>query len=92
MDVLLEHGKRVTLDELAAAKSSTARLTEQVPGLLAPVTRRGLYGDESRAADSPHAMTADENIAAARREVAEWKRKNPSYGWRRVLFSVPIPR
>jgi hypothetical protein len=82
-DVRIQHGTRVTLDDLAEAQHFTARFREQEPDLLASEPPRRLYAGE------PSVMTADECIAERRRFAEEWKRKNPGYGGRRVLFSVP---
>ena len=73
MDVLA-NGRRVTLDDLDDARRFTAKLREREPGLLAPSRR--LYERESRAANEPRVMTADEIISERRHEVAEWKQKN----------------
>jgi hypothetical protein len=78
----LTSGQRATLDDLEQAQQSTATLREQEPGLL-----RSL---EPAKGDEPPVMTADQSIAATWREVNEWKRKNPIYPKRRVLFSVPV--
>lgn len=88
-DARIQHGQRVTLDDLARAREFTAKVREE--GILAPARRR-LYAGEARG-EQRRAMTADESIAEQRRFAEEWKRKNPSYsGGRRVLFSVPVPR
>jgi hypothetical protein len=79
----LNSGRRATLDDLEEARRCTVRLREQEPGLLARPPK-------PRPLDEPPVMTADESIAETWREVNEWKRKNPSYGRRRVLFSVPV--
>ena len=93
MDTLVRHGKRVTPGDLADARRFTAKLREEEPGLLASAPTRRLHGGDSRVSDASRYVTAEEGIAETWREVAEWKRKNPScYGsGRRVLFSVPVP-
>jgi hypothetical protein len=70
-DARVQHGRRVTLDDLADAQRFTARFREQEPGLLAPAPSRRLYEGVARA------MTADEIIAEQRGFAEEWKRKNP---------------
>jgi hypothetical protein len=75
----LSSGQRATLEDLEEAR----RLREQEPGLLSRPR-------QPTQADEPPVMTAHESIAATWREVNEWKRKNRSYGVRRVLFSVPV--
>ena len=82
MDALIEHGKPVTLDDLAHAQRFTVRVQEQEPGLLAAVPL-------SRSPEEPPARTPDETIVETWREVREWKRKNPRERGR-VLFSVPV--
>lgn len=89
MDVLVQHGKHVTLDDLAVARRFTARIKEQQPDLL--TASRRLYGVESSASQEPRWMTTEESTEQTRREVAEWKRKNL---WRtdtRSRIRVPIP-
>lgn len=87
----IQHGQRVTLDDLAKAQGFTAKLREE--GILAPAPRRRLYEGEPRG-EQRRPMNADESIAEQRRFAEEWKRKNPSHndGGRRIAFSVPVPR
>jgi hypothetical protein len=93
-DVRIQHGRRVTLDDLEQARQFTAKLREQEPSLLLPAPTRRLYSSETRGEQRRPAgtMTADEIIAERRRFAEEWKRKNPPrYDiWRRI--SIPIPR
>lgn len=84
----IQHGQRVTIDDLAKAQEFTARLREE--GLLTPAPRRRLYGGELRG-EQRLPMSADEVIAEQRRFAEEWKRKNPARcGERRIAFSVPV--
>ncbi len=82
----LANGQRVTLDDLADARRFTERLREE--GVLAPVP-----GSERIPASrlTIRVLTADETIAEQWRFAEDWKRKHPSYGGRRVLFSVRVP-
>jgi|SRR5215470_8314121 len=80
----LASGQRVTLDDLNKARSFTARMRQEEPGLLAPASPRRLYRGE------PRVMTADEIIAEQRGFAEEWKRKNPSYSRQRVAVRVPV--
>lgn len=93
----LASGQRVTLDDLAEARRFTAKLREAEPGILAPKP-------QSSVSNAPRVITTDEAIAETRREVAEWKLRNPPNsqwrtltkcgdeprGRRRVLFSVRV--
>jgi hypothetical protein len=81
-DARVQHGGRVTLDDLADARRFTARLQEQEPGLLAPAPTGRLNEGEARGEQTRFAvaMTADEIIAERRGFAQGWKRKNRSYG------------
>ncbi len=94
----LARGEHATFEELEQARRVTARVREREPDLFTPAPHRS-------ASDEPRVLTADERIAETQREVAAWKRKNPSDGrlrtWqeseelrrrggRRVLFRVPV--
>jgi hypothetical protein len=80
MDALLANGGRVTLHDLEEARSFTAKLRAQEPGLLAPAF--ATQGD---------ARTPDENIAATWGGVNDWKRKNLWRSDTRRRIRVPIP-
>jgi len=82
-DALLADSTRFTLDDLEKARSFTAKLRAQEPGLLAPAL------DER--ATQEHARTPDENIAATWAEVNDWKRKNLWRSDTRRRILVPIP-
>jgi len=79
-DALLANGGRVTLHDLEKARSFTAKLRAQEPGLLAPAF--ATQGD---------ARTPDENIAATWGGVNDWKRKNLWRSDTRRRIRVPIP-
>jgi hypothetical protein len=70
----LAKGIRVTLADLYDARRFAARLKQQEPRLPREV--------RSSRCEKGRVPTEDEIIAATWREVAEWKRKNLSYGGR----------
>jgi hypothetical protein len=80
---VLAGGQRASFDDLDQARRFTERIREEEPDLLAP-------GRSETVPNVPRVMTADEAIAEQRGFAEEWKRKNPSYSARRVLFSVAI--
>jgi hypothetical protein len=83
MDALLANGRRLTLDDLEKARSFTAKLRAQEPGLLAPAL--------DQHATQVYAKTPDENIAATWGGVNDWKRKNLWRSDTRRRIRVPIP-
>jgi AraC-like DNA-binding protein len=78
MEALLEHGQRVTLDDLSEARRFTEKVRAEASDTLGPAPPSVMPNEQ-------RAMTMDEIIAQRRREVAELKRRNPSDGQRRTL-------
>lgn len=81
-DARIEYGRRVTLNDLADARRTTAKLRDQC---LLESPRR-LYEREARV------MTTDEIIAEQRSYAEEWKRKNALRYDNRRRISIPILR